>query len=195
MPTDQRSGLCHGPDCQAKITDGSGSDDFCSQACQARWQAALVGVPADSALLAETPAASPTWTPTVTPSLPPSIQEGDQLVVLMDNRTGTFTPAPPKMTVRLVETGEVLFTGPVELWPEVGEAATQSPTVDLGSGAFGDGCGSVADEADSELITLCACPGFQLWYEGEHEDVCRCGHPDGEHQLGECTGEVEVSYG
>jgi hypothetical protein len=33
-----RSGLCHGPDCQAKITDESQSEDFCSPACQARWQ-------------------------------------------------------------------------------------------------------------------------------------------------------------
>jgi hypothetical protein len=53
------------------------------------------------------------------------------------------------------------------------------------------------DEADRELITLCACPGFQLWYEGEHEDVCRCGHPESEHLnwVGSCTGEVEVSHG
>lgn len=52
-----------------------------------------------------------------------------------------------------------------------------------------------SDAADSGFIQLCGCPGFRLWYEGEHEDVCYCGHPESEHQLGECTGEVEVSRG
>lgn len=37
-----RSGLCHGPDCQAKITGESQSEDFCSDWCQARWQSAHV---------------------------------------------------------------------------------------------------------------------------------------------------------
>jgi endogenous inhibitor of DNA gyrase (YacG/DUF329 family) len=47
-----RSGLCHGPSCEQKITEKSESRYFCSQACQARWQAAHVGVPPDPALLA-----------------------------------------------------------------------------------------------------------------------------------------------
>lgn len=46
-----RSGLCHGPGCQEKITEKSESEDFCSQACQARWQAAYVGVKPDPALV------------------------------------------------------------------------------------------------------------------------------------------------
>lgn len=37
--TDLRSGLCHGPDCQAKITKADGSEDFCSDDCQAAWHA------------------------------------------------------------------------------------------------------------------------------------------------------------
>jgi hypothetical protein len=51
--TDLRSCLCHGPNCTAKITDEAPSDDFCSQACQARWQAAYVGAQADGGLLRE----------------------------------------------------------------------------------------------------------------------------------------------
>jgi hypothetical protein len=72
--TDLRSYLCHGPDCTAKITDESPSDDFCSQACQARWQAAYVGVPADGGLLREggglvytLSTGSGGWTPLATP--------------------------------------------------------------------------------------------------------------------------------
>lgn len=47
----ERSGLCHGPGCQEKITDRGPSDDFCSEGCSARWQAAYVSVAPDPALL------------------------------------------------------------------------------------------------------------------------------------------------
>lgn len=47
MTTDQRSGLCHGPQCTEKITEASASTDFCSDGCQARWSAALVGAEVD----------------------------------------------------------------------------------------------------------------------------------------------------
>jgi hypothetical protein len=39
-----RSGLCHGPSCEQKITEKSESRYFCSEGCQGRWQAAVVGV-------------------------------------------------------------------------------------------------------------------------------------------------------
>jgi hypothetical protein len=38
-----RSGLCHGPSCEQKITEKSQSRYFCSEACQGRWSAAHVG--------------------------------------------------------------------------------------------------------------------------------------------------------
>lgn len=223
MTTDQRSGLCHGPACQAEITDGSVSEDFCGDDCQTAWNAAnadppmplvevdlpgpsmarwtpeggapvtpetstweptrvswvptiadpehpttaelMGGVRLDGLLVegapieleSPSPYDPPTewaWTdvtqhvadaqpgetvelglprrPSVTPTLPSSIQEGDQLVVLMDNRTGTFTPAPPKMTVRLAETGEVLFDGPVEPWPDPGPTRAEIEATALG---------------------------------------------------------------
>lgn len=191
--TDLRSGLCHGPNCEAEITDGSESEDFCGDECQARWNAShadppmpplSINLPGPSLarwtpeggapVTPETSTWQPraggwiqlddsdhpdwAWTdvtqyvadaqpgetvemglprrPSVTPTLPSSIQEGDQLVVLMDNRTGTFIPTPPKLTVRLVETGEVLFDGPVEPrpWLEMGrvdrvESPFARPTV------------------------------------------------------------------
>jgi hypothetical protein len=37
-----RSGLCHGPSCEQKITEKSPSSDFHDLTCQARWQASLV---------------------------------------------------------------------------------------------------------------------------------------------------------
>lgn len=37
--TDLRSGLCHGPDCSWHITARSPSEDFCSDDCQAAWNA------------------------------------------------------------------------------------------------------------------------------------------------------------
>lgn len=52
--TDLRSGLCHGPDCQAKITASCQSEDFCSDGCMARWQAAnsrTEPLPADGVML------------------------------------------------------------------------------------------------------------------------------------------------
>jgi hypothetical protein len=38
-----RSGLCHGPSCEQKITEKSQSRYFCSEGCQGRWSAAHVG--------------------------------------------------------------------------------------------------------------------------------------------------------
>jgi hypothetical protein len=42
---DLRSGLCHGPDCEAEITDGSESEDFCGDECQTRWNASHADPP------------------------------------------------------------------------------------------------------------------------------------------------------
>jgi hypothetical protein len=42
-----RSGLCHGPSCEQKITEKSESRYFCSEGCQGRWSAALVGTKPD----------------------------------------------------------------------------------------------------------------------------------------------------
>jgi hypothetical protein len=66
---DLRSGRCHGPGCYGVITDVSMSEDFCGQACQARWQAALVGVVADSSLTAPPSESFAAYAPRV-PSLP-----------------------------------------------------------------------------------------------------------------------------
>lgn len=32
-----RSGLCHGPECDRRISERSPSEDFCSERCAARW--------------------------------------------------------------------------------------------------------------------------------------------------------------
>lgn len=74
----RRSGLCHGPDCPHHITPATFSADFCSQACQAKWQAALVGVKADSSLTAPPGDSFATyrrrWLP-LRPAVPPNLAE------------------------------------------------------------------------------------------------------------------------
>lgn len=42
----ERSGLCHGPGCGKQIFDWSPSQDFCTDACQLRWNADANGSPA-----------------------------------------------------------------------------------------------------------------------------------------------------
>lgn len=139
---DLRSGLCHGPNCQAKITEGGESEDFCSDLCQMAWHARhalpqmpVVEVNMPSSSMARwtpeggapvTPETS-TWEPVtvggferVTGALPFELRPGDLIVVEGGLSAGRYRVAEP--------TGPTSYNVmPDDEEPEAGEAATQSP--------------------------------------------------------------------
>lgn len=47
---------------------------------------------------------------------------------------------------------------------------------------------------DEPQTDLCSCLKFHFWYAEDGHQVCRCGHPDGEHldRVRSCVGTVEA---
>jgi endogenous inhibitor of DNA gyrase (YacG/DUF329 family) len=103
-----RSGLCHGPSCEQKITEKSESRYFCSEGCQGRWAAAVVGVTPEPYRSAAPRVIMPVCTTVTYELVEPPVEAlrpvdlslgarhhltgGEYVVTLSDGRNATLTP-------------------------------------------------------------------------------------------------------
>lgn len=101
--TDLRSGLCHGPNCQAKITRGGGSEDFCGDDCQAAWHALHADPPMPSLSVHLPSPAMARWTPEGGAPITPETSTWQPTSVVNDIRRPFFTAAVDAETDRFMQ--------------------------------------------------------------------------------------------